>query len=602
MSFHPSTRVRLASLSLLLTFVLGACLFNAQPNAAEPPLSLVTTTPVTTLPAQNATPAPQLDGIRDVIILSLTEDGYAHFFAYAPPSLSLTRLTEGQYNDASPSLSPDGRMLAFASDRSEYWDLYLLDLTSSEVTRVTDSPEYESAPTWSPDGLWLAYESYESGNLDIVVRPLDNLQAPIRVTTSQAADHSPAWSPGGRQIAFVSTRSGVSQIWIADLDVSGEERFTNIGAAINGRQSHPTWSPDGRYLAFGVSANSDALSGIYVWDSTQPDLPPHWFASGDWAAWSSDGTQLIVHLQMPNQGFVTAFNFPSGALTLPTSPLPGSLHGLLTVSALPSDLAQRYPASQSTPTALWQPSVSPISEGPTSRSNVVELPDMLTNSFSLHDSVDEAFSALRQRVIRETGWDVLASLQYAYVPLSQPLDPGLGDDWLYTGRAFTLNPVIMNASWMVALREEIDQQTYWRIYLRAQAQNGAQGEPLHNLPWDLNARYALDPASYEQGGRLMPELPDGYWVDFTALALEYSWERIPALPNWRTFFSGTRVTEFAYADGLDWHTAMLELYPPEVLVTPTVVVPPTFTPTPTERVWRTPTLTPSPTPRPTFTP
>jgi hypothetical protein len=83
-------------------------------------------------------------------------------------------------------------------------------------------------------------------------------------------------------------------------------------------------------------------------------------------------------------------------------------------------------------------------------------------------------------------------------------------------------------------------------------------------------------------------VPPGYWVDVTSLAAQYGWERVPALPNWRTFFRGARFTEFILTDGLDWYSAMLQLYPPEVLVTPTRLLPPTLTPT------RTPTATPTP--------
>jgi TolB protein len=92
-------------------------------------------------------------------------------------------------------------------------------------------------------------------------------------------------------------------------------------------------------------------------------------------------------------------------------------------------------------------------------------------------------------------------------------------------------------------------------------------------------------------------------VDVTSLAAQYGWERAPALPNWRTFFRGARFTEFVLTGGLDWYTAMLQLYPADILVTPTRLLPPTLTPT------RTPTNTPTPTntrtprpPTPTRTP
>ena len=71
----------------------------------------------------------------------------------------------------------------------------------------------------------------------------------------------------------------------------------------------------------------------------------------------------------------------------------------------------------------------------------------------------------------------------------------------------------------------------------------------------------------------MDSVPPGYWVNLTELAAAYGWERLPALSNWRTYFKGTRFNEFAFTSGLDWERAMLEVYPPEVLITPTAVNP-----------------------------
>jgi TolB protein len=217
----------------------------------------------------------------------------------------------------------------------------------------------------------------------------------------------------------------------------------------------------------------------------------------------------------------------------------------------------------------------------------------------LHDLVDEAFVALRERVTQEAGWDALASLESAFVPITTSLDPGFEADWLYTGRAFAINSLMTNAGWMVATREDIGAQTYWRLYLRTQLQDGSQGEPLHDTPWDLSARYNLDPRVYEQGGKY-GEVPPGYWMDVTSLARQYGWQRLPALPNWRTFYRGARFTEFALTGGLDFYSAMLQLYPPDILITPTRVLAPTLTPTRTATA--TPTPRPTRTPRPTVTP
>jgi len=241
----------------------------------------------------------------------------------------------------------------------------------------------------------------------------------------------------------------------------------------------------------------------------------------------------------------------------------------------------------------------PVIDNGVKRWSLVNLDGVQAPYPQLHDLADEAFTALRQRVQDRLGWDALASLENAFVPITSMLDPGYAEDWLYTGRAFAINSLMTNAGWMVAVREDFGAQTYWRLYLRTQQQDGSMGEPLHSQPWDLSARYNLDPKVYEQGGQYS-SVPPGFWVDITTLANQYGWERVPALPNWRTYYRGARFTEFALTGGKSWYDAMLELYPPDVLVTPTQVLPPTLTPTRTPL----PTWTPLPTrtPRPTYTP
>ncbi len=571
--------------------------------------------------SQPGTPTPSLQPVstqtlyQGLIILALDEGGNSHIYAYQPREggagqpLPLTRLTYGPWDDVNPAISPDGRRVAFASNRSGYWDIYLLDLDSGGITRITDTLDYDGAPAWSPDNQWLVYETYINDNLEIKIQSVFTVSDTVQLTNNSGADFSPAWSPGGRQIAFVSNQSGENEIWVANLDNGEDERFMEVSQSPGSSNSRPSWSPDGKSLAW--VSEQDGMRNIFIraMDSPTASSAPGMasikdLGSGDWPIWSPDGETILTVLESPNHYYMTAYPVQSPGLVFPTIELPGRVDGLSWGNiSLSSSLPAVYQqAAMITPTELYDPALLTLPTDSGGRYQLAQLDGITAPHPYLHDLVDESFQALRRQIATRAGWDFLSSLENAYVPLTAPLDPGLGNDWLYTGRAFAVDTVPMNAGWVVVVRENFSTETYWRVYLKAFYQDGSAGVPLHELPWNFDGRNNSDVTAYEQGGEKLKEIPTGYWIDFTSRSLAYGWERMPALPNWRDSYRATRFSEFAMTGGLDWQTAMLQLYPPEVLVTPSPVYPPTKTPTATLRWYVSPTPTLTATPRPTFTP
>jgi TolB protein len=613
MTLHNHTRLHtLHKFALLvgLVFLIGS-ISSCGPqtpsqNPADPPTETINPTfSPTTAPTQtpyiiiatpeNNTPNASPHGL---FFLAMADAGYTHLFAYSPDSPGFTRLTSGKWDDVAPALSPDHTRLAFTSNRNGYWNIYILELRSGAVEQLTDSPEYKGEPSWSSDGAFITYTGYMNGSLEIMYHSAtDKDQAATPLTQDPALDTQPAWSPQGRQIAFVSTRSGELEIWVADLDNAGIA--ANVSLNPQSLESHPAWSADGKQLLWSATDLATGLSGIYLWDSQLPGTPARWIGAGNWPVWM-DSNHLAAALMTPNQVFLTAFDL-SGGLALPPILLPGPVAGLAF-----GEIAGQLPGpflnvAAITPAPLYTTVPNPPVDGLPGRYTLSPLKGVQAAFPEMHELADDSFQALREQVSLAIGWDALASLENAYIPLTTGLDPGLGEDWLYTGRAFTLNPALVEAGWMAIVREDFGQKTYWRIYLRTTAQDGSQGTPLTQAPWDFSARSG-NPSAYENGGQIMAKVPVGYWFDLTSLALQYGWERLPALTNWRTYYGGTRYNELAYTQGLDWRAAMLQLYPPEVLVTPTVVIPPTRTPTRTPFWYQTPTPTRTPTSRPTNTP
>ena len=577
-----------------------------------------TLTPIAPIPSQEnptrliTSPVGSFAPFEDgVIIVALGEGGYTHLFVYQPGSNQpLVRLTDGPWNDITPALSRENRRLAFASDRDGFWDLYEMELDSGAVNRLTYTPTYEASPSWSPDGLWLAYEAYveneTGGDLEVFIRAVDGNQEPIRLTSDPGADFAPAWSPAGRQIAFISTREGGADVWLADLD-NTRDRFKNLSHNREVDEAHPSWSTDGLKLSWSSSDN-EGIQRIYVWDSEHPNERPRILNPGNWTAWGPQQDFLLASFSTPNRTYLTAYSLEQDNLVAPIMALDGSVSGLAWGDAnITKVLPEVIEAvARISPTPIWEASLAAAPVAPGSRYQVVKLDGVEAPYPMLQDRVDESFQALRTRIMVEVGWDFLASLDEAYIPLTSPLGPGMMEDWLYTGRAFRFSTAPVNAGWVKVVREDYGAETYWRIFLRTRFQDGSQGMPLECLPWDLAARYSGDPWAYEQGGALEENVPPGYWLDFTRLAASYGWERLPSLSTWKVAFSAVRYNEMVLRDGLDWLSAMMEIYPKAALDTPTPVSSPTQTPTPTETATptSTPTRTPylSRTPTPTLTP
>jgi TolB protein len=447
--------------------------------------------------------------------------------------------------------------------------------------------------------------------MEIYIHSVDGSQPPILLTQHPAADHSPAWSPQGRKIAFISSRSGEEDVWLADLD-QVENRFQNISRNRDTLEAHPSWSRDGRYLTW-ASAMPDGLQQIQMWDMEHPDDRARPVNSGDWSVWGPDGDAIIASLRTPNQDYLTSYDLRDTRLAMPIIALSGAVAGLswgdVNLQEIPSSLF--LPDAGVTLTPVWSPVLSSGEILPGNRYQIVPLEGVEAPFPMLHDRADESFNALRSRVSRDAGWDFLATLEQAYLPLTSPLAQGMVEDWLYTGRAFRFHTAPISADWVAVIREDFGSQTYWRVFVRTRFQDGTQGMPMTSQPWDFLARHSGDPWAYEQGG-MREEIPAGYWLDFTRLAAAYGWGRQPALSTWRSAYSAARFNEYILAEGLDWFSAMLEIYPREALNTTTPVYSPTpsFTPTRTPTASRTLTRTPfptrtptlSPTPRPTRTP
>ena len=111
-------------------------------------------------------------------------------------------------------------------------------------TRLTFGPGLQTDPAFSPDGKFIAYASDRAGNFDIWVQALSGGSEPVQVTKSLAQDTQPAWSPDGGTLVFRSERDGGGLFRVPAFG-GAERRLTSFG-------SQPTWSADGSEILFFV--------------------------------------------------------------------------------------------------------------------------------------------------------------------------------------------------------------------------------------------------------------------------------------------------------------------------------------------------------------
>ncbi|MHB1156600.1 MAG: TolB family protein [Phycisphaerales bacterium] len=170
---------------------------------------------------------------------------------------TVTQLTSDPANDTMPAISPDGKRLAFCSDRAGSWDIFVLDLATSggggggQPVQLTSSPTQELHPSWSPDGRQIVFCSLgeQSGQWEIAAIDVDN-PAQRRFL---GYGLFPSFSPDGGKIAFQRARYRGTRwfsIWTLDYNKGEATRPTEIAASANAACINPTWSPDGRELAF----------------------------------------------------------------------------------------------------------------------------------------------------------------------------------------------------------------------------------------------------------------------------------------------------------------------------------------------------------------
>jgi TolB protein len=197
-------------------------------------------------------------------------------------------LTSDVRDDYQPRWSPDGRWIAFLSDRGGQTDLWVVPAAGGNATRVTNDLAIELNPRWSPDGRTLIY-TRSQGDVELAMMPSDGGAARSLLSWPGYGITSAALSPDGNTVLFSSDRSGNADIW--SIPVSGGEPVPFAASPL--ADDTPIFSPDGSQVLF----RSDRAGSSDLWVVPATGGEPRQLTEGPSnefpGAWSPDGKSTL---------------------------------------------------------------------------------------------------------------------------------------------------------------------------------------------------------------------------------------------------------------------------------------------------------------------
>jgi Tol biopolymer transport system component len=223
-------------------------------------------------------------------------------------------LTNNAANDIDAAWSPDGKRVAFASNRNGNYDIFVMNDDGSSVRQLTTDALDETQPRWSPDGQKLVFVSKKDGGeiattdhvtTDLFLMNADGSNVVHLTSTPRAGESMAAWSPDGKRLIYLRqdySDAGFKAgggLFVINADGSGTSAFKLAGTQFGSGAA--AWSPDGKKVAVTAFYNnhppSFSQTVVVVADAdgahVVPLTPLNTNLMFNYPAWSADGQKVI---------------------------------------------------------------------------------------------------------------------------------------------------------------------------------------------------------------------------------------------------------------------------------------------------------------------
>ena len=157
-----------------------------------------------------------------------------HLYVFDIATKTMTQVTSGDYDDDDPAWSPDGKLLAFSSNRSKpdpdatyNWDIWVVAADNTDkganLAQVTTAPGEDRAPAWSPDGKWIAYSTqldpklFQYATRHIAIAASTGGQAKVLTKALDRMATKPRFSPDGKGVYFIADDDGTLQLCLVSV-------------------------------------------------------------------------------------------------------------------------------------------------------------------------------------------------------------------------------------------------------------------------------------------------------------------------------------------------------------------------------------------------